>query len=272
MSQAVAPSVVEAEAFAQRQKAANVDETGWYVKHHRAWLWVAVTMWVTVFKIHARRNTAAALALLGQFRGILSSDRWKVYLAWVVEKRQLCWAHLIRDFRRFAEMDGRAAEIGEEFLDEAKLLFDFWYRVRDGTLSRSGFRCEMVQIRRRLRHLLMEGAQCRDKPVRATCRELLKLFPALWTFAYVKGVEPTNNAAERAIRPAVIWRKVCFGTQSQEGCRFAERIMTVVATLKQQRRNVADFVIQACEAALHGYKAPSLPPTDAVLRAVRIPA
>ena len=266
VSEALEGPIAEAQAYVEKQKVANVDETGWYVKHRRAWLWVAVTMWVTVFRIHAKRSTNAALDLLGgRFRGVLGSDRWTAYQAWTVDERQLCWAHLIRDFTAFSEMKGSAARIGWDFLDEAGLLFEWWYRVRDGTMSRSEFQELIGPVRWRVRRLLRQGLECRTRPVRATCGELLKLFPAMWTFAYVKDVEPTNNAAERAIRPAVLWRKGCFGTQSARGNRFAERIMTVAATLKQQKRSVADFVVRACEAALHDYRAPSLLPTARVL-------
>lgn len=271
VSEALAKPVAAAHAYVERQKVAHVDETGWYLRHRRAWLWVAVTMWVVIFRIDTKRNLIAAMDLLGErFKGILGSDRWTVYKAWSVFERQICWAHLIRDFKAFAEMKkGAAVRIGRAFLAETKLLFEWWHRVRDGTMSRLEFQRQIKPMKRRVRRLLREGSRCRVPEVRATCGQLLGLFPALWTFAYFKGVEPTNNAAERAIRPAVLWRKGCFGTQSERGNRFVERMLTVAATLKRQNRSVSEFVIRACEAALHGHRAPSLLPTVRTMRAAR---
>ena len=96
-----------------------------------------------------------------------------------------------------------------------------------------------------------------------TCRDILKRREALWTFVQLEGVEPTNNTAERSIRPGVQWRKGSFGTQSAEGARFVESMLTVVATLTQQQRNVLEYLTAACEAALRGEAAPSLRPANA---------
>jgi transposase len=267
VSGALAGPVEEGRTYVESQRAASVDETGWRQGSCRAWLWVAATPWVIVFLVHARRSKEAALALLRTFRGIVGSDRWKAYRAWPIRRRQLCWAHLIRAFTGFEELGGGAARIGKALKAEARQMFTWWNRVRDGPLSRSSFQTYLVGVRRRVKILLARGARCRTPEVAATCQDLLKLFPALWTFVRVEGVEPTNNAAERAIRPGVLWRKGSFGTQSEEGSRFVERIMTTAATLRQQGRNVVDFVTQACEARLHGYKAPSLLPSHRLLRA-----
>ena len=140
-------------------------------------------------------------------------------------------------------------------------MFAWWDRVRDGTLGRESFRAAMGPVRARVEALLREGTACRHAKTAGTCREILKLAPALWTFVAVLGVEPTNNAAERALRPAVLWRKGCFGTHSAAGSRFVERMLTVAATLKPQRRNVVDYVTDACVAALHHQPASSLLPS-----------
>jgi transposase len=258
VSQAVAAPVAAAHALVQQQPVAHVDETGWREGRRRAWLWVAATATVTVFLIHARRGAEAAQALLGTFVGILASDRWTAYNGWPLRNRQLCWAHLRRHFTAFAEFAGSPGRLGRALLAETDQLFAWWHRVRDGTLSRASFRTYVRPLRRRVEALLWLGGRCRHAPTAATCREILQLAPALWTFVRVPGVEPTNNAAERALRPGVLWRKGSFGSHSPAGSRFAERMLTVAATLKQQRRNIVDYVTLACEAALRGAPAPSL--------------
>ena len=155
---------------------------------------------------------------------------------------------------------GRSEEIGDALLAQAHQLFAWWHRVREGTLQRATFRSYMSPLRREVERLLEVGSQCGVPKTEGTCREMLKRREALWTFVQVAGVEPTNNAAERAIRPGVLWRKGSCGTQSAEGSRFVESMLTVVATLKQQQRNVLEYLTAACVAALRGEAAPSLLP------------
>jgi transposase len=269
VSDAVAAPVEEARAYVERQPVAHADETGWKEGNaspgcrKKAWLWVAVTRWVTVFLIHASRATVAARVLLGRFAGYLVTDRWNAYNDWPVRKRQICWAHLIRDFVGFVERGKRSARIGVALLREAQKMFSLWRRVRDRTLARSSFRVYLGPIRRRVERLLRRGTCCGEPKTEGMCVMILKLAPALWTFARIEGVEPTNNTAERTVRPAVLYRKGCFGTQSAAGSRFVERIFTVVATLRQQRRNVMDYLTLACVRAQAGKKAPSLLPSSA---------
>ena len=260
-SEALREPVAEARRFVQQQPVVHVDETGWREANRRAWLWTAVTQAVTVFVIRCSRGSQVAKELLGEaFAGILVSDRWSGY-RWVPSKhRQLCWAHLIRDLRQMAETGDSAAALGEALGMCARQLFHWWHRVRDGTLQRSSFCVYAAQLRMEVRALLLEGALCEDSKGAALCRSLLKHEPALWTFLHREGVELTNNPAERALRPIVLWRKGSFGTQSRAGSEFAERLLTVVATLRQQQRNVLDYVTTACEAVLHHHPAPSLLP------------
>jgi transposase len=139
-------------------------------------------------------------------------------------------------------------------------MFHAWHRVRDGTLPHAQFRVLMRPIRRQVARLLKAGQTCGVAQTEGVCREILKVYDALWTFVRVEGVEPTNNAAERAIRPGVLWRKNSFGTQSADGSRCVEAMMTVVATLKQQHRNVLAYMTEVCQAASAGAPAPSLLP------------
>ncbi|AFZ28345.1 Transposase IS66 family (plasmid) [Cylindrospermum stagnale PCC 7417] len=279
-SNAVATCVDEAKLYIQNANIVGADETsfnqgnidGFNPEQRRAWLWVAVTPLVTFFEIALTRCTQGAKNLLGEnFRGILNSDRHGAY-NWVdLERRQLCWAHLRREFIKISERSGVSAELGTILVKQQEKLFELWHRVRDGTLSRGDF-VELVQeIRSSIRATLLEADEyqitAREKTPLAktvrTCRQLLKVESAMWLFVTTVSVEPTNNAAERAIRPAVIWRRTSFGSQTQAGSVFVARMLTVLTTLKSQKRNVLEFMTQAVVAARGAKTAPSLLPETA---------
>jgi transposase len=270
---ALAEPVAEARAYVQGQPTAYLDETGWHEGRQRAWLWTAVTACVTVFIVRLSRSSKVAQELLGErFWGYLVTDRWSAYSWYPSWRRQLCWAHLRRDIEAMCARDRRSREIGEALRAQARQMFHWWHRVRDGTLSHASFASYMRPIRREVERLLEAGQTCGVPNTEGTCRDILKRRQALWTFVRHEGVEPTNNAAERALRPGVLWRKGSFGTQSPEGSRFVETMMTVVATLKQQHRHVLTYVTAACEAALRGEAAPSLLPTPAATEELLCPA
>ena len=257
---AIESAVKEALVYAQAQPNANMDETGWKERRETAWLWTLDTALVTVFKIDARRSSEAMKELLGNFAGVLTSDRYGAYTAYT-RRRQLCWAHLLRDFEAIRAMRGKPGSIGRRLQSRARRIFILWHRVKADTLSRRRFLKRLPYHQLKLEGLLREGADLvHGKKIRNTCRRILKLRKSLWTFAHIKGVEPTNNAAERALRPAVLWRKGSFGTHSPAGSRFAESILTVRATLKKQGRDLFGFLTQACQATLSGAKFPSLLP------------
>jgi transposase len=250
----------------QQPPTAYLDETGWREGQQRAWLWTAVTSWVTVFVVRRSRGGKVAQELLGErFWGYLVTDRWSAYTWYPTWRRQVCWAHLLRDLEAMIARGGQSQMIGEALQAQARQMFQGWHRVRDGTLAHTTFARYMWPIRREVERLLAAGQTCGVPKTEGMCREILKVRQALWTFVRHTGVEPTNNAAERAIRPGVLWRKGSFGTQSADGSRFVEAMMTVVATLKQQHRNVLDYLTAACEAAHHKTSAPSLLPTPAQL-------
>src|SRR6266536_4640106 len=209
------------------------------------------------------RGGQVARELLGeQFSGILVTDRYSADNWYPGRWRQVCWAQLLRDFEEIRGRGGASEEIGAALLGQAHQMFVWWHRVREGTLKRSTFRSYMTPLRREVERLLEVGSRCGVPKTAGTCRDILQRREALWTFVQVAGVQPTNNTAERAIRPGVLWRKGSFGTQSEEGSRFVESMMTVVATLKQQQRNVLEYLTAACEAALRGEEAPSLLPAS----------
>lgn len=261
VSAALASSTEEARTYVRQAAAVNADETGWRENKKKAWLWVAATSAVTVFVIAASRGAKVAKELLGDaFAGVLTTDRWSAY-AWVdVARRQLCWSHLVRDFQSWVDGGGAGKPIGMALLREARRMFRLWHNARDGTLSRPKLQKKMRPVQLNVLRWLEQASRCRDRRVRGMAREILRLDWALFTFVHTRGVEPTNNFAERQIRHAVIWRKGCFGTDSANGSRFVERMLTTITTLRQQQRNALEFITAACNAALAGTAPPSLLP------------
>jgi transposase len=200
-------------------------------------------------------------ALLGPiFVGVVGSDRWSAYRRLPAERRALYHAHLKRDFQALVDRGGEAEPIGRWRLAEIERLFALWHRFRAGDFDRQELRRRLIPLQARLGRLLQRGQESLDRKAAGLCRELLKWWPALWTFARVEDVEPTNNVAERALRPAVLWRKGSFGSDGEIGSRFAERLLTVVATCRQQGRPLLDVLVAAGEAVLRGTAAPSLLP------------
>jgi len=263
VSAALAAPVAEAAKYVRRQPVRNADETSWREKTQRKWLWISVTPLVTIFRLLKTRGAAGAKELLGDVVwGIIGTDRYAAYHWLDPRQRQLCWAHLKREFIAWSERTGETARIGLALLAVEKQLFTLWYRVRDGTLAWADFQVAMLPLMARVRTLLQEGVGSADTKTQGTCRNLLKLEAALWTFVWEPGVEPTNNSAERPLRRAVLWRRRSFGTQREAGSQFVERILTAVTTLRQQRRDVLDYLTTACAASICKAPAPSLLPLN----------
>lgn len=166
--------------------------------------------------------------------------------------------HLRRDFQAMIDRDGDGAEVGRQLLWQSNKLFEYWHKVRDGTIRRSTFLQYMTWLRPMVRSSLERGSRCACTKTAATCGELRRLWDCLWTFTRVEGVEPTNNAAERALRHAVIWRRISGGTDSEGGSRFVERMLSVVATCRQQGRNALEYLTRCLEARLRGARPPQL--------------
>ena len=279
ISEAVATATRAAGHYVQQQPVVNVDETGFKQYNRdgqnpsqtRGWLWVVVTPLVSYFAIVLSRSKATAQTLLGDFTGVVGSDRCPSYNWLNNDHRQVCWAHLLRDFQAMAERSGASAEIGTSLLKSGHRLFHWWHKVRDGTMSKELF----IEAVRLLRAGVIEELESAvslpigpkeqtplAKTVR-TCQQLLKVEAALWTFVNYPGVEPTNNVAERALRPAVIWRNTSFGSQSQAGSEFVARMLTVSSSLKAQGRSLLDFLTESCQAYRFDSAAPSLIPPPA---------
>jgi transposase len=259
MSAALAAAHTEAQQAVQEAPAKNVDETGWKRAGARCWLWGAATQTVVCFVIASTRGARGLAALVGApMKGILGSDRWSAYARWKLGRRQLCWAHLKRDFQKLVDRGGEARDIGDTGLDTVAIVFDLWHAFRGGGLSRAQLQRRIAPVRQTLREWLEEGCAGSDAPAAAFCSNVLAVEPALWTFVRREGVEPTNNHIERLLRSGVLWRKNAFGCHSDAGCRFVERILTVVQTLRLQKRPVLEFLYQSLLAHRQGQKAPLL--------------
>ena len=258
-SAALAPAHAEAVQAVRAAAVKNVDETGWKLAGARCWLWAAATVTVAAFVIHSRRSLAGLTALLGDvIAGIVGSDRWSVYQKVAPGRWQVCWAHLKRDFQAMVDRNNAGSTIGDDLLLLTGVLFGWWHRVRAGTLSRRTFGRYAASLREDVLAVLEQGRACGCAKTAATCRELLAVEESLWTFVRVEGVEPTNNHIERVLRLAVLWRKKSFGSRSDGGCRFVERLLTVVQTRRLQGRPVLDYLYDALVAHRAGLPAPKL--------------
>jgi transposase len=243
--------------YVRSQDVAHADETGWpRGNNDKGWLWSLGCAVAAFFVVHARRTQRAARDLLGNFRGTLVSDRYNAY-DFYTHFRQICWEHLKRDFKAISETRGKLGKVGHQLYTLAKDILKLRRRVRDGTLQWKTFQRRMPALQQRVETLLEKGAQF-DGPLGGKFRKILKHKDHLWTFVQDPNVDPTNNFAERAVRQGVLWRKGSFGTQSERGARYVERMLTVCATCRLQERSIIDYLRHACHNHLKGLKVPSL--------------
>jgi transposase len=265
---ALAEPVAQLEAAVQGAEVVHADETSWREAGQRRWLWVVVAPLLTVFAVATSRGSGVIKGLLGEtFGGYLISDRWSAYTWLPVGRRQVCWAHLKRDLQALVDAGGAARDIGEEGLALLTRLFDAWYSGRDEPAPRPRLAAQVAPLQAEFRALLERGQRSGHYKAIGLAESLLKLWPALWTFLSVAGVEPTNNRAEQAIRPAVLWRKNSFGTQSAAGNRFVARLLSVAATCRQQNRSLLAYLTDVCIAAQHHQPIPSLLPDTPIAQA-----
>lgn len=258
VSEAVKPVVEEAWAQVGNAPVKHTDGTSWRQAGVALAVWTIATVTVTVFKIVVDSSKATLEPLFGKLMGILVSDRATALNFWAMERRQVCWAHILRRFVSFSERDGPAGEIGRALLDYTGLVFEYWHSYKEGRLSRELFLAWMRPVRAAMEELLERAVAADIKGLSGSCQNLLEHRQALWTFVEQQGVEPTNNHAERELRAFVLWRKRCFGSKSERGNRFAERLMTVVHTARKQKRDVLAVLQACCEAARTGSQVPSL--------------
>jgi transposase len=260
LSAALQAPHAEALRAVQEAPVKHADETGWKHRGQRCWLWIAAAQEVAAFVLQKGRGIVQMVRLLGtRLVGLLVSDRLAAYGP--LAERQLCWAHLKRDFQKLVDRGGAAQAVGEPLLALTEQVFERWHRYRGGGLTRLGLLEEIVPLERSVGAALRAGLGCADQPAARFCANVLKRESCLWQFACRRGVEPTNNHAERLLRTAVLWRKKSFGSQSAAGCRFVERILTAVQTLRLQKRPVLAYLGEAIAAYWNHLPAPSLLPT-----------
>src|SRR5262245_5683036 len=263
VSQALAPAHAEALAAVRAADVKHVDETGWKLAGKLCWLWLAATGTVATFLVHAQRGCDALAALLGeQAKGFICSDRWSAYGRLSPWCRQVCWAHLKRDFQNLVDRGGPAAPLGQQLQRISRRVFEEWHLFRGGTFGRRALQNHLDGEARELERLLRAGRRCADAKAATFCANLLAVLPALWRFVVSEGVEPTNNHAERLLRRGVLWRKNAFGSHSEAGCRFVERLLTAVQTRRLQGRPVLRYLYEAVVAHRNSLPAPSLLPVQ----------
>jgi transposase len=257
-TKAVQPSYRELVGELPKQDRLGGDESPTKEGPSKAWLWTMVAPKFTVFAMRRTREASVLDELLtDQFSGVVTCDRAKMY--WRLGRLQWCWAHLIRDFQALIDRgDAQTKRLGYDLRRAAKTLFRHWSDYRHGAISWAAVQRRLAPLRREVERLLRRGVTSGNRQMQGMCRELYEHRQWLWTFARCRGVEPTNNASERALRHAVIWRKLSFGVQSAGGSRFVETMLTVIETCRQQGRHLLSFVTAAIRAHFTGHPAPSL--------------
>lgn len=258
VSDAVAPAVDEARLHALTEKVKHLDATSWRESGAYRALWTLATATVTVFTILGDGTREALRTWIDRVRGVLVTDRGTQFDFWALERRQICWAHLIRKFASFGELKGRPGAIGRDLLLWSRVLLHSWHRVRDGTGTRAELRSVATNVRALMERLLEEGTALPIKGFKGACRNILDHRDALWRFVTDTAVEPTNNHAERELRGLVCWRRCSGGSQSQRGNEFATNLKSVIHTCRKQHRDVLAYLNSAVHAALHDRRPPSL--------------
>jgi transposase len=247
VSNAVEPAVDEVWDRVVDADVKHTDGTSWLQAGTQMALWTIATTAATVFKILADGAKETLRPLFRELKGILISDRATALTFWAMAYRQICWAHLLRRFVSFSERDGPAGAIGRELLGYTGILFDYWRDYREGKMTRERFVAWMAPLRRQVEAIFEKAVALDINGLSGSCANILEHRQALWTFVERDDVEPTNNHGERELRAFVLWRKRSFGTQSERGNLFAERVMTIAHTARKQHKNVLAFLTACCE-------------------------
>lgn len=263
VSRTLAPGCEKIKDSLPKQPVLNVDESGWKTKGVSRWLWVFVTPVLAYFHVAQSRGSKVLKEILGQsFSGVLCSDMFSAYKKYHKGLRQYCWAHIIRNIKGLKHMcrSPDAVRFATWMLAEAGRMFGVWNAFLQDRIDRETLVRKTAPIRARMAHCLRQYMQSQDREVTKTAKGLLKNWDGLFTFLQLEGVEPTNNSAERAIRPAVQWRKNCYGNQSAEGELLTSRLLTVTRTCILQGRNPLNFIVDSILAFRAGTTPPSLLP------------
>lgn len=249
----------EVQAALPQSAIVHCDETPFKQGTAKAWIWTMVAETFTLFTIRLTRAAVVPLAVLGRaFAGAVVTDRYAGYNAFN-DRRQVCWAHLKRDFQGLIDAGGDGAIIGNRLMRSLKEMFQLWHLYRAGRIRHATLRKKIESACwSQVYHTLEDGQRCRHAPTVSLCHDLFARFDQLWLFLEIAGLEPTNNRGERSLRHAVIWRKLSFGTQSESGSRFVETLLTILETCRQQQRHPIDFLTAAIEALAANKPAPKL--------------
>lgn len=264
-SEALAAAHDEALREVQYAEVKHADATTWTRAGKLMSLWTMASAAATVYRIFADGCRDTVLPMFGPRLGLLISDRATVFGFWTMALRQVCHAHLLRKFVAFSERDGPAGAIGLELLELSALMFEYWHGFKEGLLTRTEMQFWLRPVQRDIERLLERGEQADVERLSGSCADILAHRDALWTFVTHEGVEPTNNHGELELRDFVLWRKRSFGSQSERGERFAERVMTAVRTARKQGKDVLAFLVRSITAHVHGTPAPRLLGADTVI-------
>jgi transposase len=257
-SEALATAHAEALREVQHAGVKHTDATSWTRAGKLMSLWTLASAAATVYQIFVDGCRATIRPMFGPRLGILVSDRATVFDFWVMALRQICHAHLLRKFVAFSERDGPAGALGRELLQLSALMFEYWHGFKEDLLTRAELQLWMRPVQRDFERLLERGAAADIERMSGSCADILEHRDALWTFVTQQGVEPTNNHGELELRDFVLWRKRSFGSQSERGERFAERVMTAVRTARKQGKDVLDFLVRSITAHVDGSSPPRL--------------
>lgn len=262
VSNALEQPYLELQKQLEKQEQLFVDESPTKQNKLKAWLWVAVASSFAVFGIFLNRKRTSLKQLIGDYSGIIiNCDRAKMYHDG--KTLQWCWSHLERDIQKLIDNpDRQVKRLGHDLKREQEMLFDLWHKHKNGQLSWRQFQTQSKPICKQFDAYLLRGAYSGNGKLMGMCEELYRHRDWLWTFTKVKGIEPTNNTAERALRPAVIYRKLSYGTQSAKGSRFIERMLTIIETCRLQQRSTMEYLVEAMKSHYNGSAPPSLLPED----------
>lgn len=274
VSEALAGPTRQLAVAIQQASVVNMDETTWLQNNQPVVLWCLNTPEIALYRVTGRKSAELVQQLLGaDFEGVVGSDRHSIYSSWLRhENWQVCLAHTDRHFQRFVDRGGVSEQIGREAQQQMDLLWKAWHEFNGQHHDRAKLQAANDPIKTSLQAVLERGTECcssEDSPgvhgkTQRTCQNLLDVYPALWTFTRVKGVEPTNNSSEQGLRSGVRLRKNSFGSQSDGGSTFVERMLTASETCRRQGRDLFEFLVDCVVAKLRADPSPSLlprPPT-----------
>jgi len=259
-SEALEPMDKELREALPKEKVLGADETGWL----KRWLWILVAESFIYFHVAKSRGSVVLKEILGEvYHGILCVDRWGAYTKYHKGKLQICWAHLKRNFEGIKKLGEKLActeivAFATEMESLRKRLMKLWYRFKEGDIDRSQLIEKSKHIRYKIKRCLEAGQDSEQRSLKRFATKLLKLYKHLFTFVFYEGVDPTNNFSERGIRPAVQWRKVCFGNRSDAGAALTSRLLTATRTCWLKKRNALEFLVSTIIAYRKSLPAPSL--------------